>query len=269
MSDRPFDQNQPSQDTKDVAKEEARGVAQDAKEGARSVGQTAGAQAQHVAQEAKTQVSSLLHQLRDDVSGQAGTQQSRAAEGMRGLAGELNQMADGTKDGEGGMATGLAQQAAQRLDDVAGWLEDREPADLLEDVRRYARRNPGTFLAAAAVVGFLGGRLTRGLRDDAKDQGRPAGYGSAGYGSAGYDSAGYGSAGYGSAGYDPLTDVQPVAAGYGGRPGASSQGSPEAEAITAGVGGPVAPTDALYDEDIHAMNEGDPVYPGEERGETR
>ena len=106
--------------------------------------------------------------MRGDVTDQARTQQQRAAGGLHGLAGELNQMADGTP--QAGMAAGLAQQAAERVDGVAAWLENREPSDVLDDVRRYARRNPGTFLAVCAAVGFLGGRLTRGLRDDAQSQ---------------------------------------------------------------------------------------------------
>ncbi|GAB3951736.1 hypothetical protein GCM10027614_54210 [Micromonospora vulcania] len=62
---------------------------------------------------------------------------------------------------------------------------------MLDDVRTYARRHPGTFLAGAAVAGLLVGRLTRGLTASGSD-------GSAGGGSAG-GSAGGGSAG-GSAG---------------------------------------------------------------------
>lgn len=167
MSDQPFDQYDSTRSTTDVAKEESKNLGSAAKENAGSVAQTAGTEAKQVAGEAKAQAASLYQQVREDVTGQAKDQQQRAAGGLHGLAGELQQMADGTE--EGGMAAGLARQAAERVDTVAGWLEDREPADLLEEVRRYARRNPGTFLAACAAVGFIGGRLTRGLRDESQD----------------------------------------------------------------------------------------------------
>lgn len=150
----------------DVAKDEAAAVGRDARAGAEQVAQTAKDEARQVADEAKTQVQTLYAQVRDDVSIQAHAQQQRAAEGLHGLAGELDQMA---QHGEGSMASGLVGQAAQRLDGVAGWLEDREPTDLLDDVLRYARRNPGTFLAICGLVGLVGGRLTRSLRDDATD----------------------------------------------------------------------------------------------------
>ena len=36
-------------------------------------------------------------------------------------------------------------------------------------MRRFARRRPGAFLLGAAVAGFVGGRLTRGIADEARD----------------------------------------------------------------------------------------------------
>jgi hypothetical protein len=270
MSDRPFDQHGAAPSTRDVAMEETRSVGHDAKESARSVAQTATAEVQNVAGEARSQVASLYQQVRSDVTDQAGSQQRRAADGLHGLAGELQQMADSAQ--QGGMATGLARQAAERLDDVAGWLEQREPTDVLEDVKRYARRNPGTFLAAAAVLGFVGGRLTRGLRDDASDHGQQArtdGSASTGMGDLPMTTATYGSAGI----YDAAGGVGTASAGYGGRPGpaAETYTSAGVAVSTPGYEEPVVTpasdevgvpaTDALYDEDIRAVDEGEPVYP--------
>ncbi len=173
--------------TTETAKDEAAAVGREAKEGAGQVAATAKEEARHVADEAKSQVRSLFSQVRDDVSIQAHDQQQRAAQGLRGLAGEFDQMA---QDSDASMASGLVSQAGQRLDGVAGWLEGREPADLLDDVKRYARRNPGTFLAICGLVGLVGGRLTRSLRDDAAEDrdgsrsGYQGGY-QGGYGAAG------------------------------------------------------------------------------------
>lgn len=164
MSERPFDQHAPGS-AADTAKHEAASVGRDVKDSAGQVAQTAVQEAQHVAQQAKGQVQSLLHEVAGDVTGQARDQQHRAAQGLHGLAGEFSQMAQNT-DGSS-MATGLVQQVADRMDGVADWLEVREPADLVDSVKRYARRNPGTFLAICGLVGLVGGRLTRGLRDDA------------------------------------------------------------------------------------------------------
>jgi hypothetical protein len=61
------------------------------------------------------------------------------------------------------MATDLAQQAADRAGQLASWLQDREPGDLLDEVSRFARRRPGMFLALAAGAGVIAGRLTRSM----------------------------------------------------------------------------------------------------------
>ncbi|WP_254910221.1 hypothetical protein [Micromonospora sp. NBS 11-29] len=65
--------------------------------------------------------------------------------------------------GGSGPVTELAHQAAERVHGVAGWLEQREPGDLLNEVKSYARRNPGTFLVGAALLGVVAGRLTRNI----------------------------------------------------------------------------------------------------------
>lgn len=78
------------------------------------------------------------------------------------------------------MVTDLSHAASQRISEVADWLEQRDPQDLLNDVTRFARRRPGTFLAIAAGAGLLAGRMGRGIRDagsadNSYATGRPAG----------------------------------------------------------------------------------------------
>ena len=65
-----------------------------------------------------------------------------------------------------------AGQGAGMMDDFANWLQNREPADLLEEVRRFARRKPGVFLLGAAAAGVLAGRLTNGVRAAHTDSGQ-------------------------------------------------------------------------------------------------
>jgi hypothetical protein len=81
-------------------------------------------------------------------------------------------------DGNGvqqGMVTDLARQASDKAQDLAGWLESRQPGDLVEEVRDLARRKPGTFLLGAAVAGVLAGRLTRGTVDATRSEGTETG----------------------------------------------------------------------------------------------
>lgn len=160
------------------AKQEAGKVADDARQGGQQVAETAKAELGQVASTVGEQTRDLLGQTRSELTAQAGTQQQRVAEGIRALGGELASMAQGSQ--EQGVAVDLARQASQRSQAVASWLEDREPGDLLEEVKGYARRHPGTFIVVAAGVGLLAGRLTRGLTGD--DSSAPGSVGAAGNG---------------------------------------------------------------------------------------
>jgi hypothetical protein len=89
------------------------------------------------------------------------------------VADELREMT--VKGGQSGVATEVAQQAAERIHGVASWLEQREPADVLQAVRDFARRRPGVFLAGAVAAGLAAGRLTRGMTDAARSGGQHPG----------------------------------------------------------------------------------------------
>lgn len=152
--------------TRDVAKEEARGVAQDAVQGGRQAAETAKEQAGQVADEALSQARMLIDQTREQITTQGSAQQERAATGLRSLADELSGMASGTDQG---IAADLAREASARVRTAADWLENRQPGEVLDDVRSFARRRPGMFLLGAAAIGFVGGRMTRGLAAEARD----------------------------------------------------------------------------------------------------
>jgi hypothetical protein len=125
------------------------------------LGQTAAHEAQGVKQEFGTQARRLMDQAGSEVKGQAAEQQSRAASGLRGVSSQLRKMAENS-DGQG-MAVDLVSQAASRVDGAASWLDERDPSDLLEEVKSFARRSPGVFIAVAVGLGVLAGRLTRAL----------------------------------------------------------------------------------------------------------
>jgi hypothetical protein len=157
-----------SSDTKEVAKEEARATGQQAKEGARQVAEVGKDEVKNVAQETSQQAKELWQQTRSQLLDQSAQQQTRVAEGLRSLSQELSSMANGSE--HQGVASDLAHQASTRMDDVAGWLDQRDPGSLVAEVKQFARQRPGAFLATAAVIGLVGGRLSRGLMADHQDK---------------------------------------------------------------------------------------------------
>ncbi|RBY89317.1 hypothetical protein [Blastococcus sp. TF02A-30] len=150
--------------TAQTAKDEARNVGQTAVQAGSQVASTAADQAKEVAHETQRQAQDLLRQGQSQLKEQTVAQQQKAAQGLSSLAGELRSLADGTSQGAPGPARDLLQQASGLIDGFADKLQNREPAQLLDEVRAYARRRPGMFLLGAAAAGIVAGRLTSGVR---------------------------------------------------------------------------------------------------------
>jgi hypothetical protein len=233
------------QSTTDVAKDEARNVGQTATQAGSQVASTAADQAKNVVQETQNQAKDLLDQGRSQLREQAGAQQQKAAEGLSSLAQQLRGMAEGS-GGAPGPARDLVQQASGKLEEFGGWLQSHEPAELLDEIRSFARRKPGTFLLGAAIAGVVAGRLTTGVK---------AAHTGSGIVGGGSDGGGTSRTPDGTANYvDPMptysgygeTGYADTAAGYGTTTGAGTRGGaplpPPPYGTVPSEGGVVPPT---------------------------
>lgn len=156
----------------EAAKQEASAVKDTAAGAAKDVAHTAKDEAASVAAEAKSQLKDLYSQTSTELSGQASQQQERLATGLKAVGDELGAMARNS-DG-GGIATDLVQQVSTRLADAATWLGDRDPAALLDEVKKFARRRPVVFIAGAAIAGIVAGRLVRAMAANQHDDAEPS-----------------------------------------------------------------------------------------------
>ena len=201
-------------------KERAKETAAEVGAGAKNVAGVAGEEAKSVAQDAKSAARGFLYETRTQLSDQASSQQRRAAGALRSASDEFSGLADGTATGSG-VATNAVRAVGEQTRRVADWLEKREPADVVYEVRTFARRHTGAFLAIAAGVGLLAGRLTKALVADARDSNETPGGSLDSYGGAqpalvsgtstvaGTTAAGYGgtAAGVGTVGYEGDTPI--------------------------------------------------------------
>jgi len=153
--------------TLETAKTEVAEVGRSAATRAGDVAGTAGEQVKQVASEAGAQARNLLDEGAQQLRDQASNGQQKLAEGVRDVAGQLRRMSEQGQDS--GLVSDVARQAGDRAERLASWLESREPGDVVAEVRRFARRRPGMFLAGAAVAGVLAGRLTRNLASAAPE----------------------------------------------------------------------------------------------------
>lgn len=152
-------------------KEKAADTADAAKQAAGDVTHTAADKAKDVAGEAQRQAQNLFDQARDQLNDQVSAQHRNLVENLTTLGDEFRRMADASE--QPGMAADLVGQAGDRARGAADWIGSRRPGDLVDEVRSFARRRPGAFLAGALIAGIAAGRLTRGaVAEHTGDTGR-------------------------------------------------------------------------------------------------
>jgi hypothetical protein len=172
--------------TSTEAKERARQTAGTARDEGKHVAGVAQGEVQKVAYEAKSQVHVLVNQATSQVEDQTRTQRDRLVGTLRSVGDDLEQMAGNS---QGGTAADLVREAADRVRDLSSRVDGREPRELLEDVRSFARRKPGTFLLGALAAGVVAGRLTRGAKDASSGSDSSSATGSVGTAPSGYGTA--------------------------------------------------------------------------------
>lgn len=128
------------------------------------VARTVKEQGREVVQETGRQARGLYMKARSELDSQARAQQDRAVTGLRALADEADAMAE--QGGQSGPVTQFAHQASDQLRRAGQWLDQREPSHLIDEVKTYARQHPAAFLAGAAILGVLAGRVVKNLASD-------------------------------------------------------------------------------------------------------
>ncbi|HEU4542560.1 MAG TPA: hypothetical protein VFR23_15645 [Jiangellaceae bacterium] len=156
---------------KSGAREHAEQAAGTAAEQGKHVAGVAKDEAQQVASEARQQARNLMSEARTQVENQSRMQRDRLVSNLRTFTGDLEEMAAGSSSG---MANDLVRQVADSARNLTDRLDGREPSELLDEVRRFARRRPGAFLLGALAAGVVAGRIARGAKDASSDESTPA-----------------------------------------------------------------------------------------------
>jgi hypothetical protein len=121
-----------------------------------------------VTADAKEKATNVAHDVRRELETQGDTQAKRAASALHDVGSQLSDMANA---GQPGPVTDVTRQLADKSRQVASRLEEGGIQAVGDDLRQFARRQPGLFLAAAGVAGFV---VTRILRN-AQSNGNPTG----------------------------------------------------------------------------------------------
>ncbi|MDR6173224.1 hypothetical protein QE364_003499 [Nocardioides zeae] len=147
--------------------EKAQAAASAAVDEGRHVTGVAKDEAQNVASEVSAQTRQLVDETRQQVAQQLDDQSRQQRDKLVGTLGALSddlaQMAD-RSDGSG-LAAQAAREVADRARSLQSYLDGRDPSQLLDDARDFARRRPGVFLLGALAAGVVAGRVVRGAKD--------------------------------------------------------------------------------------------------------
>ena len=158
--------------TADVVRDQASDLSHHGVRAGKHVAEVAREQASGVAAEVGHQGEDVLRQAQGQLGEQATRGQQELANRLFSLSDELCSMAGASE--QGGMAAGVANQAAARVRAAGQWLDERKPGQVADDVQSFARSRPAVFLVLAAGAGLVAGRLTRGLKDADNDSGGTA-----------------------------------------------------------------------------------------------
>jgi len=93
----------------------------------------------------------------------------RTAEALANVSRMVGDTADGIEERLGPEYGDYARRAAGSIENVANTIAEKNPDELIEDMRNFVRNSPGIALAGAAVVGFVVARLIKSGLGTAED----------------------------------------------------------------------------------------------------
>lgn len=113
----------------------------------------------HIARDLGDEGSRLFSTLVGEIGNQASLQQRRVATTLREISDEFAWM---LHDGSArGLAANVVERATVYSANAADWLDGRDPGDLVQETKRFAKRHPAALLGIALGAGLVAGRLTR------------------------------------------------------------------------------------------------------------
>lgn len=121
--------------------------------------------AQEKASELREQGSARLRDQLDERSTKVGSQ-------VRSLATALRRSGNDLSDEGNGNASQLTTQAAERIERVGSYLEQKSGSELMRDVEKFARRRPWLLAGLGMAAGVAAARFVKASSEQRKDENR-------------------------------------------------------------------------------------------------
>lgn len=109
----------------------------------------------------KTEAQSFAQTAQERLRGEAQKRTETATKTLGDFAGAIRRAGDELSQNDHSPAAKLVTQAADGLERLSLSLADKQPEDLLNDVRDFGRKHPMAFIAGGVLVGLALGRFVR------------------------------------------------------------------------------------------------------------
>lgn len=150
----------PGSGLKQVAKE----TAQTAKEKLETLKSAAQEQGGAAVEEIKTVAQSATRQAQEAGRNFVDEQKENLARKVDQYAEAMRAACERLRSEEGNVLAGPAQNAADQLERMSGYLREKQPVDLFDDLESYARRRPEVVFGGFFVVGLAAARFFKASR---------------------------------------------------------------------------------------------------------
>ena len=115
-----------------------------------------------VADQVKQSASEVTEQAKETATSQIAMRKDQTAQGLSAVSSSMRQMGDTLRQNE--QTSDYAQyvnQAADQVDRFSGYLQNRDPREIMCDAENWARRNPALVLGGAFALGLLASRFLK------------------------------------------------------------------------------------------------------------
>jgi hypothetical protein len=109
--------------------------------------------------------SGIMGRVRERATAQLSTQKDRATDGLGTVAQAVRQSTQHLRENKQDAVAQYVEKAADQIDRFATQLRDRDIGELVNEVQRFARKQPALFVGSAFALGVLGARFLKSSSD--------------------------------------------------------------------------------------------------------
>lgn len=102
-----------------------------------------------------------MDRVREGATSQLSSQKERATDGLGSIAQAVRQSTQPFRENNQDAIAQYIERAADQLEQFSARMRDRDISDIVDDVQRFARKQPAIFIGATFAAGVLAARFLK------------------------------------------------------------------------------------------------------------